>query len=183
MDNQRHDGAPWAADCSGSGPCAFGARPHRHLRPTSLVRPHAHSTRLTPSGFSGARLAVPSSTAQSSSLGGSSAESSGSTLAPSSASTESDAAAVSESQSTETVSGSTRTHGAWKWLGRMHASSRQPLGLQLQSYASSTSGKARATQRSTDEIRGGISKRSTRSTLHTCVPAEVRGCAHLVFAA
>ena len=166
MDNQRHDGAPWAADCSRSGPCAFWARPHRHLRPTSLVRPHAHSTRLTPSGFSGARLAVPSSTAQSSSLGGSSAESSGSTLAPSSASTESDAAAVSESQSTETVSGSTRTHGAWKWLGRIHASSRQPLGLQLQSYASPTSGKARATQRSTDEIRGDISKRPTRSALH-----------------
>ena len=185
MDNQRHDGSAWAAGTSGADVCAVGTRPHRHLPPRSLVRPHAHCTRLTPSGFCLARLAVPSSTAQSRSFGGSSAESSGSTNSPSPRRRRramlrwylrsQGTAAVSDSDSRQG-----RGHG---WSGCKQAAGNCS-GLQLQSYASPMSG--RLMLRRGAQIRdrwGHLETPDSQCAACTCVPAEVRGWAHLSFAA
>ena len=181
-DNQRHDGAARAADCSGSGACAFGARPHRHLRLTSLTRPHAHSTRLTPSGSAGVRPAAPSSTAQSTSIDGSSAEPSGATFSPSSASARAMMRRYLRSQSTDVVSGS--TDAAWgAGVAGADARKQQATALVCSCILTPRPHPERLMLSRGAQSRYVGASRTARLAVQSCVRAEVRGWAHRSFAA
>ena len=184
MQTQRHDGAALTGGTSCSGVCAVGTRQHRHLRPTSLTRPHAHSTRLTPSGFAGARPAAPSSAAQSSSIDGSSAEPSGTTFSPSSVSAESDDSAISEVASTDVVSGSTDAAWGAGVAGAETSTAGKPLwsAAAILRLARIRKGSCYAEEHRRDTW-GHLETPDSQCAACTCVPAEVTGWAHLLFAA